>query len=597
MEVSRKAAAIFIATFSLTAVLTANAQTPAENAASTSGQPVPVLRTNSFTVLLDVVVTDSNTAVHGIDPKRFHVYENGREQAITFFEEHKPDPTQAAVQHRAMPPHYYNNLPVHPHGSAVNVLLLDGLNTPVTDQLEVRKQMLAYVKTIPSGTTMAVFTLSSRLRMIQGFTSSIADLTATLEKAQSAPQESVALDSSAGNAFDSAIGNLEMMKAPAAAMASIQAFQSDVDAHRTDNRVALTLEALQQLARYLNAVPGRKNLIWFSASFPVAVGPDPGDQSLRNSRSYGEQVRATSDLLSAARIAVYPVDARGLMSLPGFDASDNGLNVVPGGGSGVPRFARQNSQAMTGDTNSHFAMEQIAHDTGGMALFNTNGFKAAVASAVGNGESYYTLSYRPEEKNFNGDFRKIRVKVDDAKYDLAYRSGYYADLPDKPNSLGFSPASLMATATLHGAPLSTQVLFQTRVLPATDSEFKDANLPAGPAGELSAALKGTPHRYIVDLVVDPHTVIFDSSAEGARNASIEFTLVAYDADGKRLNFIDRSTKLALNPGQYAQLMKTGIPVRMALDLPAGEQSLRIAVHDILGVRVGSLEIPLTIGSS
>jgi hypothetical protein len=230
-------------------------------------------------------------------------------------------------------------------------------------------------------------------------------------------------------------------------------------------------------------------------------------------------------------------------------------------------------------------------------LFNTNGFKAAVASAVGNGESYYTLSYRPEEKNFNGDFRKIRVKVDDAKYDLAYRSGYYADLPDKPNSLGFSPASLMATATLHGAPLSTQVLFQTRVLPATDSEFKDANLPAGPAGELSAALKGTPHRYIVDLVVDPHTVIFDSSAEGARNASIEFTLVAYDADGKRLNFIDRSTKLALNPGQYAQLMKTGIPVRMALDLPAGEQSLRIAVHDILGVRVGSLEIPLTIGSS
>ena len=275
MEVSRKAAAIFIATFSLTAVLTANAQTPAENAASTSGQPVPVLRTNSFTVLLDVVVTDSNTAVHGIDPKRFHVYENGREQAITFFEEHKPDPTQAAVQHRAMPPHYYNNLPVHPHGSAVNVLLLDGLNTPVTDQLEVRKQMLAYVKTIPSGTTMAVFTLSSRLRMIQGFTSSIADLTATLEKAQSAPQESVALDSSAGNAFDSAIGNLEMMKAPAAAMASIQAFQSDVDAHRTDNRVALTLEALQQLARYLNAVPGRKNLIWFSASFPVAVGPIP----------------------------------------------------------------------------------------------------------------------------------------------------------------------------------------------------------------------------------------------------------------------------------------------------------------------------------
>lgn len=597
MEVLYKAAAIVLAAFSLPAVLPANAQTPAGNSAGTGGQSAPVLRTNSFTVLLDVVVTDSNAAVHGIDQKRFHVYENGREQAITFFEEHQSDQAQAAVQRRAMPPHYYNNLPVHPRGSAVNVLLLDGLNTPVTDQLEVRKQMLAYVKTVSPGTTMAIFTLASRLRMIQGFTSSIADLTAAMEKTQSAPQQSVELDSSAGNAFDSAIGNLEMMKAPAAAMASIQAFQSDVDAHRTDNRVALTLEALQELARYLNAVPGRKNLIWFSASFPVAVGPDPGDQSLRNSRSYGEQVRATSDLLSAARVAVYPVDARGLMSLPGFDASDNGLNPVPGGSNGTPRFARQNSQAMAGDTDSHFTMEQIANDTGGMALFNTNGFKAAVASAVGNGENYYTLSYQPEEKNFDGDFRKIKVKVDDAKYDLEYRSGYYADLPYKPNSLGFSPASLMATATLHGAPLSTQILFQARVLPATEPEFKDANLPSGPAGELSAALKGSVHRYIVDLVVDPHTVIFDSSAEGTRTGSIEFTLVAYDADGKRLNFVDRAAKLTLNSSQYAQLMKSGIPVRMALDLPAGEQSLRIAIHDTIGVRVGSLEIPLTVGSS
>jgi hypothetical protein len=64
-----------------------------------------------------------------------------------------------------------------------------------------------------------------------------------------------------------------------------------------------------------------------------------------------------------------------------------------------------------------------------------------------------------------------------------------------------------------------------------------------------------------------------------------------------LNIMDRATKFSLNPNQYAQLMKTGVPVRMALDLPSGEQSLRIAVHDTLGVRVGSLEIPLTVGSN
>jgi VWFA-related protein len=599
MQVSRTVGAkIALIAISLSAgVLLANAQGQVENAAPSSAQPVPVLRTSSFTVVLDVVVTDSNVAVHEIDQKRFHVYENGREQAVTYFEEHKPDSAASTAKRRTMPPHYYNNLPAHPPGGAVNVLLLDGLNTPVSNQVEVRKQMLAYVKTVPPGTTMAVFTLASRLRMIQGFTSSVADLTAALEKAQSAPQQSVALDSSAGNAFDSAIGNLTMMKAPADEMASIQQFQSDVDAHRTDNRVAITLEALQALARYLNAVPGRKNLIWFSASFPIAVGPDPGDQSLQNSRSYADQVRTTSDLLSTARVAVYPIDARGLMELPGFDSSDNGLNVVPGASSGAPRFARQNSQQMSAETNSHFAMEQIARDTGGLALFNTNGFKAAVATAIANGESYYTLAYTPDAKNFNGDFRKLKVKVDDSRYDLEYRSGYFADAPGAKTSQGVAPTSLMTTATLHGAPLSTQVLFQSRVLPASDPEFKGTPLPPGPAGDMAATMKAPTQAYIVDLAVDPRTLVFESGADGTHKMSLEFALVAYDADGKRVNFVDRKVDLALKDDQFAQLAKSGIPVRMAIDLPLGNNSLRIAVHDVGGVRVGSLEIPLTVGSS
>src|SRR5262249_1582710 len=139
---------------------------------------------------------------------------------------------------------------------------------------------------------------------------------------------------------------------------------------------------------------------------------------------YTTQVEATSELLSAARVAVYPVDARGMMSLPGFDAADNGLSSTATGAVGDPSFSQTNRRAMTSDANSHFSMEQIAHDTGGMAFFNTNGFKAAIARAVEDGSSYYTIGYVPDSKKFNGDFRKIRVKLDDGKYDLEYRTGY-----------------------------------------------------------------------------------------------------------------------------------------------------------------------------
>ncbi len=581
----------------------AKAQAPAGTAspsvASGQHQQEEVLRTNAFSVLIDLVVTDKNVAVHGIDPRRFHIYEDGREQAITYFEEHKPSGSTTPMQRRTMPPHYYNNLPQNPPSSAVNVLLLDGLNTPLGDQASVRKQMVEYVKTIAPGTTLAIFTLSSRLRMVQGFTSNIDRLVTALNSAKTLPKQSVALDSgngNGGNGFDSAIGNLVMMSAPEDTIAAIQGFESDYIAMQTDRRVLITLEAMQQLARYLSAVPGRKNLIWFSGSFPIVLGPDPGTQSLKNVKSYADQVRATSDLLSAARVAVYPVDASGMMSLSALDTSDNGLSSTAGG-NGTPSFARNNAQAMTGAVNSHFTMEQIAADTGGKAFFNTNGFKAAIASAIADGENYYAIGYVPESKNFNGDFRKIKVKVDSSKYDLEYRNGYYADPPGKGNPRGLAQPSLMTTATLHGAPLSTQVLFQTRVLPATDAEFKDVSLALGPAGELAPSLKGPAVRYIVDLAVDPHTLVFDSTAAETHTASIEFAVVAYDADGKRLNYIDRATQLALNPEQYAQIMKSGLPVRMAIDVPAGQVSLRVAVHDRLGARVGSLEIPLTIGAN
>jgi len=53
---------------------------------STPQAGAPVIRANTNLVLLDVVVTDRGSAVHDIDRSRFHVFEDGKEQAITSFE-------------------------------------------------------------------------------------------------------------------------------------------------------------------------------------------------------------------------------------------------------------------------------------------------------------------------------------------------------------------------------------------------------------------------------------------------------------------------------------------------------------------------------
>jgi hypothetical protein len=52
--------------------------------------------------------------------------------------------------------------------------------------------------------------------------------------------------------------------------------------------------------------------------------------------------------------------------------------------------------------------------------------------------------------------------------------------------------------------------------------------------------------------------------------------------------------MKLDSAQFARIMTYGVRVRMALDLPSGEGFLRIAVQDLSGTRVGSLEVPVAV---
>ena len=78
--------------------------------------------------------------------------------------------------------------------------------------------------------------------------------------------------------------------------------------------------------------------------------------------------------------------------------------------------------------------------------------------------------------------------------------------------------------------------------------------------------------------------------------NVEFVLVAYDNDGKRVNYVDRTAPIGLDAEHYARVRASGFPVRMELDLPAGAFSLRIAVYDLNSGHIGSLEVPLQVAA-
>jgi len=134
------------------------------------------------------------------------------------------------------------------------------------------------------------------------------------------------------------------------------------------------------------------------------------------------------------------------------------------------------------------------------------------------------------------------------------------------------------------------------VLPASDPVFKEMTLPEGPAGAMAAKLKGPSQRTIVDVSLDPHGLTFEQTPEGAYRTQIEFAVVAYDPDGKRVNFVDQGVQLNLRAEQYARMMSvnTRIPHRIAVDLPAGQIALRVIILDTAGAHTGSLEVPVTV---
>ena len=95
-------------------------------------------------------------------------------------------------------------------------------------------------------------------------------------------------------------------------MQSVQQFQAEQATFKVDERVHLTLEAMEELSRYLAGIPGRKNLVWFSGGFPLNLFPNPDLQdSFVTERKYERQIQRMDALLSAAEIAIYPVDAEG----------------------------------------------------------------------------------------------------------------------------------------------------------------------------------------------------------------------------------------------------------------------------------------------
>jgi VWFA-related protein len=557
----------------------------AQSSAQPAAQSVEVLRVTSRMVLVDAVVTDSSgKPVAGLKPDDFRVFENGKPQTIRAFGARTPEllarqASQISPAH-SLPPGLFTNITdFHPEYGPLTIILIDSLNTSMLDQAYMRDALIKYLQNMGPRQNVAIFTLGTHLGLVQNVDADPQVLQEALKRVASDPSlkkkkppapsdDSTDAKARALAADLLGVGEAQNRERQIGMMQdSVLEFFPDQALVQTGMKVQLTLQALQKIARNVAGYPGRKNLIWLSAAFPLSV--DPITVGAAEARNYAPEVQETANLLTNNEVAVYPVDARGLVGnfLP--DASFHGGLRGPAAAGGIST----RSLALGA---SHTTMDHLAEQTGGRAYYNRNDIDHGIAISVQDGSIYYSLGYYPTDKNWDGKFRKIELHVLGKGLHARYRHGYYAnDTGHLTPEQGATGRKEFLSALAMDAPSATLLPVVAHVI-APDKQHP---------------------QVFVDIGVDPHSVIFDPQPNNRQEGKLEFATIVIDANGKPLTSKSDILNTELTPETFARVMNGTLVMRHKFDLPAGNYLLRVGVRDMKSNAFGTLIAKVQIAAS
>ncbi len=544
-----------------------------------ASQPeTPTISATVRAVVLDVVVRDSTgKPVHGLQRSDFILTEDDVPQKVQSFHERMPSPAAAAALPK-LPPNYFTDYVPAGNSDSWTVILIDAANNPPPVQQYVRTQLTGFVKTLQPGNQIAIFELNDGIHLVQGFTSDPEVLLKALESKRTDPI-------------------LPALSTRQRGWVPQQIRQDDL------------LDGLRSMGRYLAGFPGRKSLIWFSGSIPRAFWGGGLGSPFPDTEDFVSEISDTTDALSLNKVAVYPIDARGLETDPGFNAANSrGFTQA------------QHNAFVNSRFYDHSDIDEIAERTGGKAFYNTNGLKQAVADVVESGANYYTLAYTPSNKSWDGKHRTIKLELTRPDLKLEYRHGYFArnETPRQKQRVAaqkaaaakaamsssessFEPVKIATgarggfNASMElGAIPPTEVIFSISVTPGAATQKLEKDAPRPPGNFLSEEAQKKPFRnYAILYRVDAHTLKLLSTPEGLHHGELQFVTVIYDEKGEKVNSISTTSKFDVPPASLALVMKGGVSTRQTIAVPAkGNYFFRFGVHDALADHSGVREVPV-----
>jgi VWFA-related protein len=491
------------------------ALTPLRQACSQDVQPAPagttyLLHAKARTVLIDVSVTDEEGhPVRGLDRSAFQLFDDGKLQKLTSFEPHAWQQQVASSLPARSPDTYSNDFLAHPP-AVFNVMMLDTATIDVADQLFLNEELTAFIKNLPAAEQLAIFVHAGEYTvLLQNFTADHDALLAALAKG---------------------IPRLQQQGA----------------------KSAVDIDALNEIAAFLEPLPGRKNVMWFTAGSNLSLVLDPV------SLATGPTLQAIYDKLEHARIALYPIDVRG---------------PVQGDQSSLQKAL----------------LVDQAEATGGQVYLNTNGLAASALRVVQEGATFYTLSYALVASKLDNAWHQVRVKVSGHNYHLSYRRGYYDD-----DSSAKQPEKAARTLLTQAGDTvrlpenrSEPIIFSAKLTPMK------GNQPPSPSAAAVPALRHGEQAYTLHYRV-PIAALSHTATSTGEQIQVVAGVNVVNSFGRVVSRASQAYTLSYAGDKLEQNPDGTISFDQIVALPKGEDYLSVVAWDMKSGRTGTLQVPIVI---
>ncbi len=384
--------------------------TPPAEPQTTTG--VTTFTSTSNLVVVDVTVKDPKTGapIEGLKAGDFTLTEDGKPQKISTFEFQKlavdpepPEPPPSLGDQHELPedPKTTITLPSHNqiqyHDKRLLVLFFDFSNMGIPEQLRAQEAALKYVDTqMTASDLMAILIYTSAVQVKTDFTANRDQLEDIIKAFPIGEMSEMADVADTGDDNNQDTG------------AAFVADETEFNIFNTDQKLA----AIEDVVHKLSALPEKKVLVYITNGISKT--------GIENQA----QLEASINAAVKANVAIYPIDARGLMA----DPPGGGASKAASRGSGIFNGSVYNSQRAA-INDSQETLSTLASETGGKVFLDSNDLSLGIVQAKNEFRSYYILGYYTSNGKLDGKYRNIVVKLNNKNISakLEFRHGYFGD--------------------------------------------------------------------------------------------------------------------------------------------------------------------------